>query len=164
MSYTLGTTPSAGEDLEAFDLTQLLEIVRKLTNWSILGTFAATLATASTSFVSLGGTSSISFTKLGDAATSNILVFVSVQGFKTTATATVQFAVSDGTNSRISHQFSFNTLAEHMEHGLGVATMTGLAAGTYTLQAQGLVTTAVAGAYTINSGDNLSMLAMEVSI
>jgi hypothetical protein len=51
-----------------------------------------------------------------------------------------------------------------MEHGLGVATMTGLAAGTYTLQAQGLVTTAVAGAYTINSGDNLSMLAMEVSI
>lgn len=162
MTFDLDDSPPAGQDIEAVDVTQLLEAVRKLTNWVYLDTFAATYASAATTFTALGGTSSVSFTKLGDSTTSNILAFLIVSAWKSTTIASTQFAISDGTTDWRTHDFGFNSAAEHMSYGIGSATMTGLAAGTYTLQVKARCKTAVAGVLNVDTDDELHILAMEV--
>lgn len=106
-----------------------------LTNSVEFRTSAATLATSSTSFVDITG-GSTSFTKLLSGALSNIVVEISISAFSTAIATLTQVGVNINGADVLAVNHTISAASAHSAFPTGVATFTGLAAGTYTVKAR----------------------------
>jgi hypothetical protein len=97
-------------------------------------TTSLTLSTTSASFVDIPGAST-SFTKVLGASASNIVVVVSLSLYSTVVNAAIDIGVNVNGTDVVATNFSLNT-TNHSTPPTGVATFTGLAAGTYTVKAR----------------------------
>ena len=151
----------AGPSIKADDMAQMLEALRRMTNWVFfnrLGTASAAITATTFTAITSG---SVAFTKVGGATASSVIAFFYVSCFKTAGAATkVQVAVNDGTTDWTGSQFVFSTASEHMSH-MGVVTMTGQAAGAYTMALRAKLDVA-GGTLTIDANDTCGMVLMEV--
>lgn len=163
MTATLPQAIPAGLPPGAFSVSQLIDVLRDVSNqnlFSAIGT--ASLTASATSYTSATGAAQ-SFTKNRGSTLTDVLGIILVAGFRSTSTVPLTtIAINDGTTDWPAAVIAYNTLLEHLSFG-GVARMTGLAAGSYTMTLRAKESAAT-GSWTLNSGDTVSMMLMEVPV
>jgi len=163
MTATAPQAIPAGLPPGAFSVSQLIDVLRDVSNQTLFGAVGtAAVVTSATTYTSATGASQI-FTKNRSSALTDVIGLILVAGFRSTSTAPITtIAISDGTTDWPAAIIAYNTVLEHMAFG-GMARMTGLAAGTYTMTLRAKESAAT-GSWTLNSGDPVSMMLMEVPV
>ncbi len=118
-----------------------------------------TLSTTSASYVDITNATK-SFTKIGSAADSDLIVTASLSGYVTVTGTDFKVGVNVNSVDYDIIKLAFNTANTHTALPTGAVRITGLAAGTYTvkLRAQRPAGT---GTLTMDSGDSVSMVIHE---
>lgn len=123
---------------------------------------ACSLSTTSASYVDITGASK-SFTKVGAAADSDLIVLISMSGFVTVGGTGFKVGVQVNGVDRDATYMLMNTANDHRTPPLGAVRITGLAAGPYTIKARALRTTGT-GALTVDTSDTVTMFIQEKAI
>jgi hypothetical protein len=136
---------------------------QKLANIGVMwasGT-ASLAASTSTSYVDVSGTST-SWTKTGDSSSSNVLVVLLMSAWTSVAATIPAFGVRLG---GVDYDLVAKTINEASSHNTltAVRTLTGIAAGSYSPNLR-FKRNSGTGAVTIDTGDTVSYLLLEVPL
>lgn len=146
----------------AAEAAQVLSAITRITNISVLRMVPGSPATTgSATYVNLGTGTSLAYTKDGAAAASNLLVFIAATAYRTvTNNSAITIGVNIGGVDTDVAFYTFNALSDHRPV-IGFNTITGLAAGAYTVQAR---VKTVSGTFNFDTGDQLCMLVAELPL
>lgn len=118
-----------------------------------------TLSTTSASYVDITNATK-SFTKIGSATDSDLIVTASLSGFSTVTGTDFRVGVNVDSTDYDLVKMAFNTANTHTALPTGAVRITGLAAGTYTVKLRAK-RPAGTGTLTVDSGDSVSMVIHE---
>lgn len=116
--------------------------------------------TTSSSYANFPATSSFSFTKQYSSSDTSLKVDLHVTSYATSVTSSVSFGVNINSTDTDVAQLTYNTANNHTQTS-GTKVITGLAAGTYTVQIR-WKRTGGAGTVTVDGADWVSMTVQEV--
>lgn len=120
------------------------------------------LSTTSASYVDITSASK-SFTKIGAAADSDLIVLISLSGFVTVSGTGFKVGVQVNGVDRDATYMLMNSANTHIPLPMGAVRITGLAAGAYTVKARALRTTGT-GTLTVDTSDSVTMVISERAI
>lgn len=147
---------SAGQKLRA-------SRVRMLANEDIFSSIgASSLSTTSGTYTDITGATK-SFTKIGDASESDLIIDVSLSGFVTSTGTGFKVGVNINGTTYDATSLLFNTANAHAALPTGSVRVNGLPAGTYTVKLRALRTTG-AGTLSIDSSDTVTFKMKERAI
>lgn len=146
----------AGQRLRA----SRLNILANIDNFDSVG--GCTLSTTSATYVDITNASK-SFTKLGGATDSDLIIAVDLALYATVAPTVVKIGVRVNGTDTDAIIYSVNSANVHLATPAGTVHLTGLAAGAYTVQLRALRVSGT-GAVTMDSNDTVSMLLSEKAI
>jgi hypothetical protein len=149
----MATTFYAGQKLRASRLAQLANV----DVFASLGGCSLTLTSAT--YVNITNASK-SFTKLGGATDSDLVVQASLSAWSSATATIIKIGVNVNSADTDAITFPFNTASVHTTSPDGIARITGLAAGAYTVQLRALRVSG-AGTVTIDTQDTVSMTIRE---
>lgn len=144
--------------MTAFYVSQKLRAsrVNQLSNTAIFESLGGcSLSTTSATYVDITGAST-SFTKLGGALESDMIVRVSMSLFVTVATTGIKIGVNVNGTDTDAAIITLNTANAHSTLPTGTVRITALAAGAYTVKLRAL-RSAGTGTLTIDGSDSVSM-------
>ncbi|HEY6018589.1 MAG TPA: hypothetical protein VIY48_01455 [Candidatus Paceibacterota bacterium] len=159
MTATLASLFSSGYPLYGAPMAGLLKAITSLCNITMFNSQGGcSLSSSATTYTNVTSASQ-SFTKVYDAATSNILVIFAATSSRASGGSNTTFGINDGTTDRDMAVIQFNTANEH-QLAIGGVLITTLEPKTYTFQlrAKGSGATAM----TIDTNDTVTMLFLEL--
>lgn len=152
--------------LRASIVNGIINQVNRLTRGANADKFSSlggcTLSTTSATYVSITNGSK-SFTKLGSAAETDLMIDVSLSAYATVAATTVKVGVLVNGTDNDATLMSINTANSHTTFPTGYVRLSGLAAGVYTVQLRALRVSGT-GTVTMDASDTASMKFAEIPL
>lgn len=160
LPYPLSSsTVNVPSDIQALAVAADLAFQIQSNEDTFLAIGTASVSTTSASYVDVTSASK-SFTKVGSAAQSDLLIQLSAGGFSTVGATAMKLGVRVNGVDRDITMMLFNSANSHGAFPTGNLRITGLAAGAYTIQVRALRQSGT-GVCTIDSNDAVSMFIAE---
>lgn len=161
MVATLPSSLASGHEPSGIEISELLIATARLTNLDLFVSLGGcTLSTTSASDVNVQG-ATWSYTKLGDATKSDVLILLGVSAFVAAQPNIISYSVAEGQNTHATH-FMYYNVALHHDMSWGVVQIHNLTPNTYNFQVMANVTGGTTA--TINSNDAVFAFTAEIPL
>lgn len=159
MSATLPTNWNPNHAPTAAEAAQVLNAITRITNIATAWSESVSVSTTSASYIDVTGLST-SYTKNGDSSSSDLLVFV-LTGWRTNSIANARWGVGIGGTDYDVVEFELTTMFNAHIQTVGWVKITGVAAGSYTVQGR-VKRKSGTGTITSDSSDTFALLVIEL--
>ncbi|HEY6018590.1 MAG TPA: hypothetical protein VIY48_01460 [Candidatus Paceibacterota bacterium] len=161
MTATLPAALAADHEPSGIEISQLLDATLRLSNVVLFNSIGGcTLSTTSATYVNVQGAFQ-SYSKVGDANESDILILVAVGSWVSAVPNYMSFTIAEGVNTHDTHLSYFNT-ANHHDTSFGTCRISNMTPNTYAFQLQASVTGGATAH--IDTSDTVMMLIMEIPL